>query len=188
MEKTAKGGSRRPTMRSARAARAPVSTLPAVDIAEATATESGGVDTFSDDLTPAQLSARPLQPGPPRKASSQNQYDKTGNKHWNLSCKAAGWEAEKKLNFLDDEYKPCDGTFRQLFVWLYEQKVSTHRFSSVPNFRLALTKPYLALPYTLTGRLQHISMRPLPGSHRGHLGGFLVLCVRRRVSWASTRL
>ena len=56
MEKTAKGGSRRPAMRGARVARAPVSTLPAVDIAEATATEAGDVDTFSDDLTPAQLS------------------------------------------------------------------------------------------------------------------------------------
>ena len=97
MEKTAKGGSRRPAMRGARVARAPVSTLPAVDIAEATATEAGDVDTFSDDLTPAQLSARPLQPGPPRKASSQNQYDKTANKHWTNFCKAAGWDAVPTL-------------------------------------------------------------------------------------------
>ena len=131
MEKTAKGGSRRPAMRGARVARAPVSTLPAVDIAEATATEAGDVDTFSDDLTPAQLSARPLQPGPPRKASSQNQYDKTGNKHWTLFCKAAGWDAEKKSNFLDDDCKPCDGTFQNLFVWLYEQKVSKAVFKTM---------------------------------------------------------
>ena len=118
MEKTVAGGSRRPNASRAQRASGTVP-RPAVEISEATATEAGDVCVpYPDDLTPSQLSARPLQPGPPRKASSQKQYDKTANKWWNLFCKAAGWDAEERLNFLDDERKPRDGTFRQLFIYL----------------------------------------------------------------------
>ena len=118
MEKTAMGGSRRHS--ASRVPRAGSNLpRPGLDIDEATATEAGNASVpFADDLTPEELSERPLQPGPPRKASSQKQYDKTANKWWNLFCKAAGWDAEERLNFLDDERKPRDGTFRQLFIYL----------------------------------------------------------------------
>ena len=38
--------------------------------------------------------------------------------------KYAGWDGAVKGNFLDEAGEPIDGTFRQLFIWLYEQDVT----------------------------------------------------------------
>ena len=41
-----------------------------------------------------------------------------------MFLKRAGWDAEVKGVFIDDDGTPHDGTFRQLFIWLYEQDVT----------------------------------------------------------------
>lgn len=77
-----------------------------------------------DDLTIEELAARPRQPKEPRKESSSKQYQKTANKWWKKFLEHAGWDESVKGTFLDEAGHPIDGTFRQLFIWLYEQDVS----------------------------------------------------------------
>ena len=79
---------------------------------------------LADDVTVEELAARPKQPKAPRKESSTAQYAKTSNKWWPAFLKHAGWDGTVKGNFLDEAGKPIDGTFRQLFIWLYEQDVT----------------------------------------------------------------
>ena len=38
--------------------------------------------------------------------------------------KAAGWDGTVKGVFIEEDGTPQDGTFRQLFIWLYEQDVT----------------------------------------------------------------
>ena len=87
--------------------------------------ETGGQkDVLADDVTMEELEARPKQPRPARKASSTAAYSATANKWWPMFLKRAGWDAEVKGVFIDDDGTPHDGTFRQLFIWLYEQDVT----------------------------------------------------------------
>ena len=76
---------------------------------------------LADDLSIDELAARPKQPAPPRKTASTEKYDKTAKKWWGAFVKHAGWDGTVRINFLNDDGSPRDGTFRQLFVWLYEQ-------------------------------------------------------------------
>ena len=73
-----------------------------------------------EDVTVDELAARTKQPKGPRKASSQDTYNRTANKWWPLFLKSAGWCAIDKNIWLDADKKPRDGIFRQLFIWLYE--------------------------------------------------------------------
>ena len=75
-----------------------------------------------DDMTPEEDAARALQPGPPRKASSEKTCKTAANKWWKMFLKDANWP-ESKINFLDEEGTPIPGTFRQFFVCLFEQHV-----------------------------------------------------------------
>jgi len=85
-------------------------------------------NTMPDDVTPEELAARPKQPKTARKASAQASYDKTKNKWWPLFLKSAGWKHEEKIVFIDEDGKPRDGTFRQLFIWMYEQDCTMGQF------------------------------------------------------------
>ena len=83
--------------------------------------ETGPVaQPFADDVTAEELAARPKQPRAPRKESSEEAYASSANKWWPKFLKAAGWGTEKGV-FIDAAGNPIDGTFRQLFIWLYEQ-------------------------------------------------------------------
>ena len=84
----------------------------------------GSRQPLADDVTVEELAARPKQPKQPRKESSSAQYAKTANKWWPAFLKYAGWDGAVKGNFLDEAGEPIDGTFRQLFIWLYEQDVT----------------------------------------------------------------
>jgi hypothetical protein len=76
---------------------------------------------FADDVTVEELAARPKQPRAPRKESSEDAYATSANKWWPKFLKAAGWDGTEKGVFIDAAGDPIDGTFRQLFIWLYEQ-------------------------------------------------------------------
>ena len=75
---------------------------------------------FADDVTAEELAARPKQPRAPRKESSEEVYSSSANKWWPKFIKAAGWDGTEKGVFIDAAGNPIDGTFRQLFIWLYE--------------------------------------------------------------------
>ena len=105
---------------------------------------AGGGAVFAADVTPAELAARPRQPKQKRKESSSAQYARTANKWWPAFTKAAGWDPKEKLNFLDASGNPIDGTFRQLFIWLYEQNVTKGVFKPMLAWAQATLNEQLA--------------------------------------------
>lgn len=76
---------------------------------------------MADNVTAEELAAKEKRPGAPRKPSADAQYDKAAKKWWNAFCKAAAWDPVARMDFLTEEKTPRDGTFRQLFIWMYEQ-------------------------------------------------------------------
>ena len=84
---------------------------------------------FADDITVEELAAREKQPAAKRKQSSSDQYDKSAKKWWTVFLKAAKWDEAVKGNFVNEAGEPCDGTFRRLFIWLYEQDVTKGVFN-----------------------------------------------------------
>ena len=81
-------------------------------------------EPLPDDVTAQELAARPKQPKPARKRASTEAYEKTAGKWWPRFLKSAGWDGTIKGVFIDEDGTPKDGTFRQLFIWLYEQDVT----------------------------------------------------------------
>ena len=77
-----------------------------------------------DDVSIEDLAARAVQPGPNRRASSTAKYNDAMKKWWPKFCAAARWDPVDKLVFLNSDGSIRDGTFRQLFIWLFEQEVS----------------------------------------------------------------
>ena len=75
---------------------------------------------LADDTTVEDLAARGKQPGKPHGKSSEVQYEAARKKYWLGFCKYANWDPVEKAVFLDADGTVRDGTFRQLFIWLYE--------------------------------------------------------------------
>ena len=81
-----------------------------------------GTAPLADDFTAEELAARSKQPESARAVSSNNQYYGTPvKKWWAQFCAKAKWDPVQKMQFLDVAGNPIDGTFRQFFVYLYEQ-------------------------------------------------------------------
>lgn len=76
-----------------------------------------------DDMTPEEMANRAKNPTSEDllATSTVKQYDQAKRKYWFEFCKHAKWDAVEKANFLDEAGNPRDGTFRQLFCWMYEQ-------------------------------------------------------------------
>jgi hypothetical protein len=85
-------------------------------------------EPLADDVTVDELAAKEKKPKASRKASSDNQYNKSARKWWPKFIAYAGWNSEERLNFLNADGTPRDGTFRQLFIYLYEQNVTVGVF------------------------------------------------------------
>ena len=83
------------------------------------------------DVTPSELAAKEKQPKETRKASSSESYAKIANKWWKKFLKYAQWDAGVAEVFIDEEGSPIDGTFRQLFIYLYEQEVTKSIFKGM---------------------------------------------------------
>ena len=83
------------------------------------------------DVTPSELAAKEKQPKETRKASSSESYASTANKWWKKFLKYAQWDAGVAEVFIDEEGSPIDGTFRQLFIYLYEQEVTKSIFKGM---------------------------------------------------------
>ena len=75
---------------------------------------------LADDTTVEDLAARGKQPGKPHGKSSEVQYEAARKKYWLGFCKYANWDPVEKAVFLEADGTVRDGTFRQLFIWLYE--------------------------------------------------------------------
>lgn len=94
---------------------------------------------LADDVTPAELAAKQKKPkNGGRAASAQGQYDKSGKKWWKKFCAYAQWDEKAKLNFLDADGEPLDGTFRQFFIYMYEQDATKHQWKAVQAWAQAL--------------------------------------------------
>jgi hypothetical protein len=76
---------------------------------------------LADDVTAEELAARPEQPRAPRSKSTEEAYASSANKWWPMFLKAVCWDGTEKGVFIDAAGDPIDGTFSQLFIWLYEQ-------------------------------------------------------------------
>ena len=85
-----------------------------------------------DDVSAEDLAARPKQPKVARKASTTAAYAATAGKWWPAFLKAAGWDGTVKGVFIEEDGTPQDGTFRQLFIWLYEQDVTKGVYKPCP--------------------------------------------------------
>ena len=56
--------------------------------------------------------------GRKRVNTTQNQYGNAARKYWPAFLKAAKWDANEKIHFVDQHGNVRDGTFRQFFKWL----------------------------------------------------------------------
>ena len=84
-----------------------------------------------DDITAEQLKARPQPGGTKGQENTKSQYSKVSNKWWPKFIAAAGWNHQEKMVFLNEQGKPRDGTFQQLFIYLYEEGVSKSTFKTM---------------------------------------------------------
>jgi hypothetical protein len=83
--------------------------------------ETVAAQPLADDVTAEELAARPEQPRAPRNKSTEEAYASSANKWWPMFLKAVCWDGTEKGVFIDAAGDPIDGTFSQLFIWLYEQ-------------------------------------------------------------------
>ena len=83
--------------------------------------ETVAAQPLADDVTAEELAARPEQPRAPRNKSTEEAHASSANKWWPMFLKAVCWDGTEKGVFIDAAGDPIDGTFSQLFIWLYEQ-------------------------------------------------------------------
>ena len=110
-----------------------------------TTASAGARAPLPDDITPDELAQRAKQPTSLDKNKDGTlNYSKTWNKWWPKFCKENGWNAKEKAVFVDADGNPIDGTFRWLFIWLYEQDVSKFIFKPMLSGDQMLTDQLLA--------------------------------------------